>query len=639
MKRFELRNGILHKDGRPTFAIGTSYYASFHPLKRTEPEGTDPYPSMRLDVRDIAAAGFNNIRTAALGETRWEGGKLVSDTAFIDALIAEAASREVASIVRLNGYTMDFDGGDTRPVDAQGRRLPPLPTASCFIQQTLYDEALNRASDEATRQLAAHYGSRDGVVGFQVFNEPCIEFSSPETGRLYYDYRPATIAAFRRWLADEGHMDPERAARIAVPVPPMSTDEDWSLWGLWQLFGTASIDALLIRTNAAMREGAPGTESFTNFIVTPVNAPGYLAGSWFGCAGGLDILGLDSYAPLRGEGYYAEMSRFDSVENAAAAKGRRAWLPEVCCRTHETVQDYEREAYAAVGAGYKGVSYYLWRGDLCGPEVQLGGMVWNDRTKTAKFDEAVKVNFLLQRYGETIVTAERVRDGVGILESLYALAMTQRTHSWFRRSQARYRELKALGVTPVFADADSLAGNPLGVRLLFVPDYGALSAREKAAVDAFAKDHAVVLDDNRFLPACGDAMYGVRTQSDWCFRVPGTCHGDNVDRRARFLTEELLAAASVRPVVRVSARSGRIECGTLANADEGCLLVSCVNVATDGSAAAGAVLTVDGAAGPVASALYVDRNREIELPVDGNAVALPSFDDVGGFFVILRKKA
>ena len=154
--KYELKNGVLYLDGKPTFAVGTSYYASFHPEKRTEPEGTDPYPNMRLDVRDIAAAGFNNIRCAALGKTHWEGETLVSDTAFIDSMIAEAAANGVAMIVRLNGYTMDFRGGDTRPIDHQGREMPPLPTAHCFIQQTLYDEDLDRASDEATRQLAAH---------------------------------------------------------------------------------------------------------------------------------------------------------------------------------------------------------------------------------------------------------------------------------------------------------------------------------------------------------------------------------------------------------------------------------------------------------------------------------------------------
>ena len=30
-----MKNGVLHKDGKPVFGLGISYYASFHPEKRT----------------------------------------------------------------------------------------------------------------------------------------------------------------------------------------------------------------------------------------------------------------------------------------------------------------------------------------------------------------------------------------------------------------------------------------------------------------------------------------------------------------------------------------------------------------------------------------------------------------------------
>lgn len=640
--RFALKNGILFQDGKPTFAVGTSYYASFHPEKRTEPEGTDPYPNMRLDVHDIAAAGFNNIRTATLGEKRWEGGTLVGDTAFTDAMIGEAAANGIATIVRLNGYTMDFRSRDTRPVDSRGRPLPPLPKASCFIQQTLHDEALNWDTSEGTRQLAAHYGARDGVIGFQIYNEPVINFSSKETGTMYFDYRPETVAAFRRWLAEKGYMSAEEAEKVEAPVPPMAKDAEWRLWGLWHLFGTESVDALLCRANAAAREGAPGKESFTNFIGLPVFEQGSIAGSWFGCAKGMDILGWDVYLPLRGEVCYTVLSQIDSVENAAAAHGKHAWLPEVTCRTHMTVEDYERQAYAGVAAGYKGISWYLWRGDLGGPEVQLGGMVWNDRSKTAKFDEAVKVNRMLQKYGEAIVTAERVRDGAGILYSLYAASQTERDRRWYGAMEARYAELRKLGVTPVYVDAESLAENPLGVRLLFVPDYDALSPKEKAAVDAFAKDHAVIVDLNRFAPACGGEMYGVSTQSNWCFQTPGTAGGDNVDRRGRFLTEELLEIASVRPLFRIGADRGALVCGALTNKDRGYYLVSCVNIATDGSPAKGGRLSVLREAGDMREALYIDRSREQPLAVrkteQGFEIDIPTFK-TGGFFILLKTAA
>ena len=646
MAEYSLKNGILYRDGKPTFAIGTSYYASYHPQKETVPAGGDKFGEMKLDVADIAAAGFNNIRTASIGKSAWEGETLVSDTAFTDAMIAEADARGVAMLVRLNGYTMNFheDEPNRRPLDQFGKPMPPLPEASCFVQQPLCDEELNRESDTATRQLAAHYGQFPAVVGFQIYNEPSMGYSKDGTFHIY-DYRPETLAAFRVWLAAEQEkfglaLSAEEIAALPAPLPNRQTvivsgGKTVDLYPLWRLFGILAMSQMLCRTNRAAREGAPRCESFTNVNVLPFTASNHFCeASFFDCADGMDIIGIDSYSPLRGEGYYNTLLRFEQPENAAASRGKHAWLPEVCCRTHMTVEDYEREAYAAVGTGYTGISYYLWRGDLGGPEVQLGGMVWNDRTKTAKFDEAVKVNYMLQKHGEEIVSCERVRDGVGILYSLYATAQTLEYHN---KSFAQYAELRKLGVSATFVPAKDLAQNPLGIRLLFVPVYNALSAEEKAMVDDFAKTHAVVLAEHKFAPACGNEMYGVSTQSTYCYRVPGTLGGDHVDRRSRFLTEELLEMSDVRPLFRVRAKKGHLDCFTTVNRAEKYYIVSVLNIATHGGAFAGAYLEADVAAGEPVSALYIDRSREEEIPAeksaDGFRVPLPYYEGNGGFMV------
>ena len=54
---YQIKNGILYRDGKPTLGIGVSYYASYHPEKRTLPPGADAIGEMRLDVRDMAQAG------------------------------------------------------------------------------------------------------------------------------------------------------------------------------------------------------------------------------------------------------------------------------------------------------------------------------------------------------------------------------------------------------------------------------------------------------------------------------------------------------------------------------------------------------------------------------------------------------
>ena len=86
----------------------------------------------------------------------------------------------------------------------------------------------------------------------------------------------------------------------------------------------------------------------------------------------------------------------------------------------------------ALGSGYKGINYYLWRADLGGPEVQLGGMLWNDRSKTQKFDEAVRFNHMLLREGEKLAACEKLRDGVGILYSLHGAAYYETAQGYGR---------------------------------------------------------------------------------------------------------------------------------------------------------------------------------------------------------------
>lgn len=101
---YSIKNGIFYKNGKPTITVDVSYYASFHPDKVTVPEGGDRIGEMKKDIRDIAAAGFTHIRTAAIGKAHWEDQVFCQDTAFIDQLIEEAADHGIASFVRLHGF-------------------------------------------------------------------------------------------------------------------------------------------------------------------------------------------------------------------------------------------------------------------------------------------------------------------------------------------------------------------------------------------------------------------------------------------------------------------------------------------------------------------------------------------------------
>lgn len=416
------------------------------------------------------------------------------------------------------------------------------------------------------------------------------------------------------------------------------------------------MSAMLSRLNKCVREVAPATESFTYFIVLPLTGPRKsCAGDWFVCSRDMDIAGMDFYSQLRGEEYYASMFNLDWMESAAAATQKHIWCIETVCRTHKQAEDYKREMVVALGSGYKGVNYSLWRADLGGPEVQLGGMIWNNRTKTDKYDKCLQFNRLIGRIGSKIASYEIMRNGVAILHSLYVAAHSEAvpcnfssnrtSNMWYERSEAIYKTLKQAGVTGDFIEAEQLENNPLKAKLLLIPVVETLIKKEQAQVSAFAKMHAVVLYDHRFHPACGETYRGVSLLSNWCYRPVNTYIEAPQNIRARFRIPDLLSLVGIRPALRISTRDDALGYGWLDNAyAEPPYFVACVlNINVNGAPAEDGVLSVDETqTGEMTSAVYVDRNREIMLPIVSKGttceIHLPVLDDVGGAFVFRYKK-
>ena len=87
---YQLKNGILHRANRKIFALGQSYYPSFHPQKHPVPPDQDRVGEMKKDFADMAAAGFELVRLAAVGRVRRDNGKIVVDFPLPDQLCSEA---------------------------------------------------------------------------------------------------------------------------------------------------------------------------------------------------------------------------------------------------------------------------------------------------------------------------------------------------------------------------------------------------------------------------------------------------------------------------------------------------------------------------------------------------------------------
>ena len=69
---YEIKNGILYHNGKKTFALGESYYPSFHPSKFPVPPDGDRMSEMVKDLKGMRDAGFNHVRFASLGEVSYD---------------------------------------------------------------------------------------------------------------------------------------------------------------------------------------------------------------------------------------------------------------------------------------------------------------------------------------------------------------------------------------------------------------------------------------------------------------------------------------------------------------------------------------------------------------------------------------
>ena len=84
---YEMKKGILYKDGVAKLAIGSSYYPSFHKAKFQVPPEGDRIGEMEKDLKLMQDYGFNFLRTAAIGELGLgENNAVTIQTDFIDAM-------------------------------------------------------------------------------------------------------------------------------------------------------------------------------------------------------------------------------------------------------------------------------------------------------------------------------------------------------------------------------------------------------------------------------------------------------------------------------------------------------------------------------------------------------------------------
>ncbi len=492
---YQLKNGILYKDGKKLFGLGESYYPSFHPCKFPVPPEGDRIGEMKKDLAMMREIGLNHVRFAALGETVLkEDGEVAVDTPFIDAMTEEAGKNDLSVSIREQGYAVNLRGfEDVEMIDWNGQKQETV--WSDFIRTTLCHEGIlqdNRAHAEA---LAKHFSAYPNVVSLQIYNEPHYP------GTEVYDYHADSIKAYRLWLVQNGLMTESEAADYQ---PPRSRQEQGErMWALWRLFARDSLTAFLNNASDASQRGAalPTFTCLTNDQFAKRAA--YRGCDFFANARAMDYVGYTCYFHGKGIDYYPLCLLTDVAQCAAEAQGKESWCIELDSRTYIPIPLYNRSTYTVLGSGAKGIVYYQWRGDCPVPGVphpNSCGILNYDGTKTHNFENAANVNRYILSMNDLLMNASRVHEGVGLLHSDYAIYLCDARENGDKQARCGdirnsylleytevHKQLRMAGYNVTVTDAEGLEQNSFGIKVLYVPHVDLLSPKEREAVDRFAK--------------------------------------------------------------------------------------------------------------------------------------------------------
>ncbi len=499
---YEIKNGFLYKNGKKIYALGESYYPSFHPSKFPVPPEGDRYGEMKKDLKMMAELGFNHVRFAALGKVDLnDDGALSVNTPFIDDMIEEAKKNELSVSIRQQGFAVNLRNFENvKMIDWNG--VEQETAWSDFIRTTMHHEGILEDNRLYAKSLAEHYAQFDNIIAYQIYNEPHFP------GNQMYDYHPKVIEAYRKWLVERQILT-EAEAKDYEP-PRGRKEQSPHMWALWRIFSRDSLTAFLNNASDASREGAPlpTYTCFTSDQMSKRNA--YRGCDFFANAKAMDIVGYTCYFHACGPNYYSVCLEADLAEGAAELEGKESWCIELDSRTYIPSWIYNRGTYAILGSGCKGIIYYQWRGDCPVPGVphpNSCGLLNYDGTKTANFENGAAVNRYIIKMNDYLMGAKRVHDGVGLLHSDYAAFLCDArenedkeerggnlSNSYLAEYTESYRQLRQAGYSVDIIDAEHLDANPFGVSILYIPHVHMLSPEEQDAIDRFMDRGGTVME-------------------------------------------------------------------------------------------------------------------------------------------------
>ena len=491
---YKIKNGILYKDGKKIFGLGAAYFASFHNKKMPVPPFMNQSYEMKKDISEMKQAGFNIVRTSALGNFDCSDGSF-EPLPFIDEMLNTVEENDLAAFVRIQGYTMKLaDYPDASMIANDGTEYTGLEWAN-FLNDSIHHRETSRDNINGTRKIAEYYKNCKPIVSFITYNEP----HYPANG--VYDYSKSAIDDYRIWLKENNIRLSEDLDSYEPPKRRPYPGERLDDWIYWRIFSTECLSSYLNDTAATSKKVNTDIQSITCMTPNMIEFDNYIKGcDYFDVAKGMDMLGITIYKNAFGGDYYAIDMIFNCAESAAAVSGKHAWMVELDANTAVPMKQFDCESLLTVGCGYKGIIYYQWRGDYPfdgAPEPNMFGFKNSDGTKTDNYEKKINMISMLNSLSEYIAGAEKLRSGAALLYSPYAAFYSdavdnmheETTKTWKNTYIARlrryYRDLKHVNITPDIVKSENLADNLLGIKALFVPEFNYLSEKEKKEVREF----------------------------------------------------------------------------------------------------------------------------------------------------------
>jgi len=423
---------------------GCSYYPPHH-----DPEDWE------RDIRRIAEAGFNILRTAELLAS-WDYIERLPrrpDFSWLDRTFALAERYGLRILLGTGACCPPIWMLDEHPdLAVVSRDGVPYPTGASWSWACIDHPAYQTESDRYLHQLLDRYRHHSALLGWQVHNEPGYPFIPRQDGQAdWYCYCPHTAQRFREWLRQKyGTIDALNVAWRWDPThhqyisweqirPPRAMPVEWGVvtaWLDWRTFCTENWTAFIRHQAELIRERDPAHPTTTNLWSEATDFTGRLAVDPWQLARVVDAIGYDLYPGLKkrgvperkrepgGPGYVSWYLSFG--HSTAKHAGKALWLVETESgpldgwvkgpRYTTTPLDIKRWYLEALAHGAKMVLYQGYREWDCIP-IHWGALVDLHGEPEERYHMAAAVNDVVRRHETLFASAEPVRSEVGVLYS------------------------------------------------------------------------------------------------------------------------------------------------------------------------------------------------------------------------------